>query len=216
MTVELFERSVTVSPPLLRLSAPVEAATALPRPAGIAEAPPKTTIALPAARGVPLANVCRTDEESDRVHPLRSAAAVPMFTISTNSPVVLLPGSLAQISFKMTLGVPPAAVMVNAASLESVAAEAVSVARIRAFAVATLGTVHAKLPAAADVLPTIVVNDAPPSTESSSRRLAMADEVQVMFFTLPATIDSPPLGDVMMTDGVVPPPENVYRVSTGK
>ncbi len=41
--------SVTVSPLLPRLSVPVDEATALVRPAGMAELPPKTAIACPAA-----------------------------------------------------------------------------------------------------------------------------------------------------------------------
>src|SRR5512140_689366 len=62
-TTTWFEPSVapstTVSPVLLRLRAPLDAAKALPSPAGIADAPPNTTSALPGARVVAAAKVWR-------------------------------------------------------------------------------------------------------------------------------------------------------------
>src|SRR5215831_16302569 len=90
----------TLSPALARLSPPVDAATAT-IPLGIADAPPNTEIALPGCNVVPAANVWRTDVASDSVHP-------PMFTISTASPAVLLPGSFASTSLMMTWAGPPA------------------------------------------------------------------------------------------------------------
>jgi hypothetical protein len=92
----------TVSLPLAKLRAPVEHATAFGRPGGIAEAPPNTTIALPAGSDVLAANVCRTPVESESVHPPIDADAPPTFTISINSLAVSLPGSFAQISLRMT------------------------------------------------------------------------------------------------------------------
>ena len=98
---------MTVSPLLLRLSPPLEAGVALLKPAGMAEAPPKTTIALPGLSVVPAANVWRAAVPSEMVQPPMFAAVPPMLTSSTNSPAVSLPGSLARISLMITWAAPP-------------------------------------------------------------------------------------------------------------
>src|SRR5262249_4540199 len=72
------------------------------KPVGIAEAPPNTAIALPGLSVVPAAKVWRTDVPSEMVQPPMFAAVPPTLTSSTNSPAVLLPGSLARISLMIT------------------------------------------------------------------------------------------------------------------
>ena len=58
--------------------------------------------ALPSAE--PAGKRCRTPVASYTPKPLRSAVALPTLTSSTNSPAVALPGSLAQISLRMSFG----------------------------------------------------------------------------------------------------------------
>ncbi len=115
---------------------------------------------------MPAAKVWRTLVASLIVQPPMEAAVPPTFTISTNSPLVSLPGSLARISLMITFaGVAVTVVMVNAASLTSVAVEPVSVTRTLAVVLAVLGTVQVKLPADAAVLLVMAVQMAPPSSE---------------------------------------------------
>jgi hypothetical protein len=67
----------------------------------MAEAPAKTTTAPlgPSVRG---AKTCFTAAESEIVQPSMATACPPTLTISTNSPAVAEPGSLAMISLRMT------------------------------------------------------------------------------------------------------------------
>src|SRR5262245_60202475 len=75
-------------------------------PAGIADEPPYTEIAFPGCKDVPAANVWRTDVPSESVHPAMLIAVPPTLTISTASPAVLLPGSLARTSLRITCAGP--------------------------------------------------------------------------------------------------------------
>ncbi len=205
MTAPAPSLTVTVSPLLFRLSPPVDAATALLKPAGMAEAPPNTTIALPGLSVVPAAKVWRTAVPSEMVQPPMFAAVPPTLTSSTNSPAVLLPGSLARISLMITWAGAPPTVMVNVPSLWSVAVDVMSLTRTLAALVLVVGSVQAKLPVEARSV-VMTVQFAPPSRVYSIRTLATLNDVQVMFCTLPPGSDSPPLGETTVTRGVVPPP----------
>jgi hypothetical protein len=141
MTVEPFF-TATVALLLTRLRPPLEAVTAVGVPAGMPDAPPKTTMALPGARVVPDAKVCFTEEPTVIVHPAMLMDVPPTFTSSTNSPAVEEPGSLARISLMITFaGLEE--VMVKTALLVSVGVPFwASETRTRAWVVATVGTVH--------------------------------------------------------------------------
>src|SRR5262245_8067034 len=182
--------TVTVSLVLFRLSPPLEAASALLNPAGMAETPANTTTAFPGLRIVPAAKLWRTAVPSEMVQPPMFAAVPPMFTNSTNSPAVLLPGSLARISLMITWAGVPAAVIVNVPLLWSVAVDAVSLTRTLAALVLVVGRVQAKLPAEAAVLLVMMFQFVPPLRVYSIRTLETLADVQVMFSVLPPTSDS--------------------------
>jgi hypothetical protein len=98
-----------------------------------------------------------------------------------------------------------AVVMVNAASLTSLAVPPASVTRTFAAVDALFGTVHAYDPALAAVLDVTVVHVVPSSVYSSFTLVTPLD-VQVMAWLLPPAQLSPPLGAVTVTEAV-PPPE---------
>ncbi len=95
-------------------------------------------------------------------------------------------------------------VIVNVALLASVTvASVVEVTRTFAVVVAVEGTVQEMLPFEAVTLEDTTDQVAPLSSEDSTFTVLTLLEVQVMLCALPATQDSPPFGEVTVTEAVV-------------